>query len=263
MKMNNNRLISVSILLLILMSSPVTAEVFKARLEWAHTVDLRVLESGVVEKVMVLEGQRVDSDTLLLELDQRDFDVAITSARAALTKAEVELDHAQRKFDWNSELYDQGLISENEQHETDIARLAAEASVAAAKSNLDQKLLAKERSRLTAPFDGILVSVDSWKGQVILPSLQKDPLIRLAAANSMVARARVSADRVGDFEPGQEAMISVGNQTRPGKVYRIGAVSEGVLERGVAYAVDVIFSVADGERLRPGQFCSIDFFAGQ
>ncbi|OOZ20003.1 hypothetical protein BOW35_07810 [Solemya velum gill symbiont] len=263
MRMNKNRLISVSTLLLFLISSPVTAEVFKARLEWAHTVDLRVLESGVVDKVAVLEGQRVNSDALLLELDQRDFDLAISSARAALTKAEVELDHAQRKFDWNSELYDQGLISENEQHEGEIARLAAEASVAAAKSTLVQKKIAKERSKLTAPFDGILILVDSWKGQVILPNLQKDPLIRLASANEMVARARVSADRVGDFEPGQEAMISVGNQTRPGKIYRIGAVSEGILERGVAYAVDVIFSVADGERLRPGQFSKIDFSAGQ
>ena len=247
------------ILMSLLFTTIVQAETLKARLEWAHTVDLRVLESGVVDEVSVLEGQRVSKGSQLLILDQRDFDIEITSAQSELDQAEVKLDHAQRKFDWNTELYDQGLISENENHETEIALKNSQAIVDAASARLQRMTLARERSRLLAPLDGIVVSVDAWQGQVILPSLQKDPLIRLASATQMVARARVSADRVGNFEPGQEALVSVGNQTRPGVVYRIGAVSEGILERGVAYAVDVIIDVGEKERLRPGMFCSIEF----
>ena len=247
------------LILLSLFASAVQAETLKARLEWAHTVDLRVLESGIVSDVAVLEGQRVTKGSKLLELDQRDFDIEIKSANSELEQAKVSLDHAQRRFDWNVELFDQGLISENEQHETEIALLDAKAVVAEAEAKLDKRKLAKERSTLSAPIDGIVVLVGAWQGQVVLPGLQKDPLIQLASASRMVARARVSADRVGNFEPGQEALVSVGNQTRPGTIYRIGAVSEGILERGVAYAVDVIFDVSEKERLRPGQFCNIKF----
>lgn len=234
-------------------------ETLKGRLEWAHTVDLRVLENGVVKEVMVLEGQRVKQGEQLLLLDQRDFEIDIIAAKSELEQARVKLDHAHRKHEWNIELYDQGMISENEHHETEISLNNAQAEVNAAQADLDRKLLSKERSELLAPMDAVVVLVDAWPGQVILPSLQKDPLIRLASATQMVARARVSADLVGNYEPGQEAMVSVSNQTRPAKVYRIGAISEGVLERGVAYAVDVIIDVAEGERFRPGQFCNITF----
>jgi hypothetical protein len=34
-------------------------------------------------------------------------------------------------------------------------------------------------------------------------------------------------------------------------------VSEGVLEQGVAYAVDVLFDLENGETMRPGRFCTV------
>ena len=73
----------------------------------------------------------------------------------------------------------------------------------------------------------------------------------------MVARARVSAARVGNYSPGQPAEVQIENAWRQGEIYRIGAESEGILEHGIAYAVDVRFPLKEGETMRPGQFAKI------
>ena len=233
------------------------AEELRARLEWAHSVDLRAFESGVVEEVNVLEGQAVKKGDVLVKLDARDFELMIQSASARLKQAEATLDKTSRELEWEEELYDQGLISTNELQDHRIANLDAQARVEEARAQLAEAQLAMERSVIKAPFDGVIIAVRSWQGQVILKTLQKDPLIEIAQGERMVARTRVSASDIGKYETRQAARVLVGDKWRDGFVYRIGTVSEGVLEQGVAYAVDVLFDLENGETMRPGRFCTV------
>lgn len=247
------------LLLLPLLLLPLVAhaEELRARLEWAHSVDLRAFESGVVEQVNVLEGQSVKKGDVLVKLDPRDFELMILSAGARLKQAEATLDKTSRELEWEAELYDQGLISTNELQDHRIANLDAQARVEEARAQLSEAQLAMERSVIKAPFDGVIIAVRSWQGQVILKTLQKDPLIEIAQGERMVARTRVSASDIGKYETQQAARVLVGDKWRDGFVYRIGTVSEGVLEQGVAYAVDVLFDLENGETMRPGRFCTV------
>ena len=243
--------------LLLLLHLPAQADELRARLEWAHTVDLRAFESGVVQEVNVLEGQSVSKGDVLVSLDPRDFQLAIQSASAKLKQAEAVLDKAARELEWETELYDQGLISTNELQDYSIAKLDAEARVEEAKAALATAELARERAVIKAPFDGVVTAVRSWQGQVILKTLQQNPLIEMAENGRMVARTRVSASNIGMYEAGQPARVLIGDRWRDGSVYRIGTISEGVLEQGVAYAVDIMFSLENGETMRPGHFCTV------
>lgn len=245
------------LLFLLILQFPVHAEELRARLEWAHSVDLRAFESGIVEQVNVLEGQAVKEGDVLVRLDPRDFELMIQTANARLKQAEATLDKTSRELEWETELYDQGLISTNELQDYTIANLDAEARVEEAKAELEQARLALERSVIKAPFDGVIIAVRSWQGQVILKTLQKDPLIEIAQGERMVARTRVSASDIGKYETQQAARVLVGDKWREGFIYRIGTVSEGVLEQGVAYAVDVLFDLENGETMRPGRFCTV------
>jgi len=236
---------------------PVHAEELRARLEWAHSVDLRAFESGIVEEVNVLEGQAVKKGDVLIRLDPRDFELMVQTASARLKQAEASLDKTSRELEWETELYDQGLISNNELQDYTIANLDAEARVEEARAALEQAKLALERSVIKAPFDGVIIAVRSWQGQVILKTLQKDPLIEIAQGERMVARTRVSASDIGKYETQKPAQVLVGDKWRDGFIYRIGTVSEGVLEQGVAYAVDVLFDLENGETMRPGRFCTV------
>ena len=247
------------LLLLPLLLLPLVAhaEELRARLEWAHSVDLRAFESGVVEQVNVLEGQAVKKGDVLIKLDPRDFELMILSAGARLKQAEATLDKTSRELEWEAELYDQGLISTNELQDHRIANLDAQARVEEARAQLEEAQLAMERSVIKAPFDGVIIAVRSWQGQVILKTLQRDPLIEIAQGERMVARTRVSASDIGKYETQKPAQVLLGDKWRDGFVYRIGTVSEGVLEQGVAYAVDVLFDLENGETMRPGRFCTV------
>jgi RND family efflux transporter MFP subunit len=253
--------LSRGVLLLSLLSLPalLQAEALRARLEWAHIAELRAFESGIVGEVLVLEGQHVKQNQSLLTLDSRDFDIAVRAASAQLKAAQARHDKAQREHGWESELYDRGLISDNELNNAVVALSLAESEVETAQAALENAQLALERSVIRAPFDGVVVAVRAWDGQALLKTLQSEALIELAQGSKMVARTRIAADAVDEYRSGQPARVKLDGQWRDGVIYRIGTVSEGVLEQGIAYAVDILFELGEDEVLRPGQFCMVEF----
>lgn len=234
------------------------AEVLKARLEWAHTVDMRFVEDGVVEKVHVLQGQAVSQGQMLAALDQRDFEIALAEARARIVRAEAAQARADRQLSWAQELYDRGLISDNERLEAEEGAAEAQAEAELTQAGLRTAEIALERSVLESPLDGVVVELRSWPGQVVVKALQRDPLIVVADGRRMVARARLTADAMSSLKPGEPAMVRLERgDWRKGYIYRLGVESEDISERGAVYALDVVFPVAPGEGLRPGQFAQV------
>jgi RND family efflux transporter MFP subunit len=235
-----------------------TAEIVKARLEWAHTVDLRFVKDGVLAQVPVVVGQPVRAGEELAALDPREFELARDDAAARVTRAQAALARAERKLEWTAELYDRGLISDDERLEAEEHAAAARAEHQSAKAVLGQAEVALERTVLRAPFDGIVVSVQAWPGQVVVKQLQQEPPVVIADARRMVARARLTAERMQTLATGQAAEIRVGQGGwRNGRVYRLGVESEDIIDRGAVYALDVLFEAWPDEIFRPGQFVAV------
>ncbi|MEN8213380.1 MAG: biotin/lipoyl-binding protein, partial [Pseudomonadota bacterium] len=150
--MMNRIVVVLSLLLLLSLQSATAAEPLRARLEWAHVVELRAFENGIVDKVHVLEGQLVKQGERLLELDSRDYDIAVRSAEALVKEAAAKHDKVKREHGWETELYERGLISDNELQDARVALLQAESAVEAAQAKLAKAQLGVERSVLKAPF---------------------------------------------------------------------------------------------------------------
>lgn len=248
----------ITLFVLIGFSIAAFADAYRARLEWAHTVDLRFVEDGVVEEVSVLIGQEVEAGDALALLDPREFELSRVEAKARLTHSEASLARAERQLEWATELYDRGLISDNERLEAEENAASAWADSELARAGLGKAELALERATLISPFNGMVVSLNTWPGQVVVKQLQRDPVVVLADANRMVARARLTAERIQYYQPGDPAQVRVGNGPwRNGVVYRRGVISEDIIERGAVYALDVMFETSSQEGLRPGQPASV------
>lgn len=244
--------------LLAALPTAAVAETLRGRLEWAHTVDMRFIEDGVVEKVPVLEGQFVKEGEALAMLDRRDFELSVAEANARIESAEAALARADRQLEWALELYDRGLISDNERLEAEEGSASAKAELKLATAGLEKAEIALERSVLKSPYDGIVAARRTWPGHVVVKGLQSEPLLVIADGKRMVGRARLTADRMQTLRPGQPAQVRVGpNLLRKGYIYRLGVESEDIGERGAIYAVDVIFPVSEEDGLRPGQFAQI------
>src|SRR3954470_17157184 len=75
-----------------------------ARLEPSARVELRARVSGQVEQVHFRDGQVVRAGDLLFTIDQRPFDIAAESARAALAQTQAKLACARQEIDRTSTL---------------------------------------------------------------------------------------------------------------------------------------------------------------
>jgi RND family efflux transporter MFP subunit len=242
---------------LMLATDALAVEELKGWLEWVHEVEMRVLENGVVDEVLVSAGQHVAKGDLLLRMDQREAQARLLEAKARVARARVETEKAGRDLARSQELFDRGLIAIEELKDAELQQLAASAEEEAAKAAEATAQVALEHTELRAPFDGIVVSRKVWNGAVIYKTIQQEPLIVIAPDDQMLARALVTAATLRRFKPGQPARIKIDGEMRDGRVYSLGVQAVRVELEGAVYYLDIIFDRRPNELLRPSETVQI------
>lgn len=139
-------------------------------------------------------GEFFRKDEVLVELDRRDYELALTRAKAALAEARVRLqrEEAEAKVareEWKS--LGRGepnplLLREPQLAEAKAAIESAEANVKAAELDL-------ERTRIRAPFDGRVWTKDVDIGQYVAKS---DVVARIYAVDYAEVRLPVALDEL-------------------------------------------------------------------
>lgn len=127
--------------------------------------------SGQVIKVSpnFREGGFFAAGDVLVEIDQRDYDIQIEVAESELADARVNLEEQkalaeQAKKDWKN-IGASGRASALALRRPQVA--AAEARIVSAKAKLKQAQLNRERTQIKAPFAGRVLSQNVDIGQVI------------------------------------------------------------------------------------------------
>lgn len=237
--------------------APTAALELKGWLEWVHKVQMRVVESGVVEEVAVNAGQHVKQGELLLRMDQREARAALLGAKAKVARARIATESAGRERHRGQELFDRGLIAVEELKDAELKEAAAVAEEESAKAAEAAAQVALERTELRAPFDGTVVARNVWNGAVIYKTLQPEPLIVIAPDDKMIARALVTAPVLRLYRPGQPARVKVMDGLREGRIYSLGVEAVRVELQGAVYYLDVIIDRSPTEPLRPSETVEI------
>lgn len=225
----------------------------KGRLEWVSKAELRVTD-GVIEKVAVTVGQHVSKGELLLRMDQREFNAAVLETKAQVARAKVNKDDADKDLERAQELYDQGLIAEEELKEMQLKQAAALAELESGKAKQTVAEIDLERTVLYAPYNGIIVEQNVWDGAVIYKNLQQKPPLAIAPNNQMIARTQVRADILRRYQRGQRAQVRFrGGQNRQAVIHRLGVEAVRIEPEGAIYELDVIFQRQPNETLRPSE----------
>lgn len=117
--------------------------VFNGTVRAAQRAELAFKVSGRVDKVLVNEGDRVQQGDLLAQLDDREFNTALGSARAEYASADADYKRGKAIYDRSQAI-----------SKSDLEKLATQRSLAA--NRLKEAQLALEETRLLAPFAGIV-----------------------------------------------------------------------------------------------------------
>ena len=243
--------------LLCLLTGDALALQLSGRLEWLHKVEMRAVQNGVVEQVLVRPGEHVEAGTLLLRMDQRQARATLLEAEANLARSSVALEDAERALARTQELFDRGLIAIEELKDAELEQSAAVAEQESAKAQRAAAEVLLERTELRAPFDGIVIDRNAYDGAVIYSSLQQAPLIAIAPTDRMLARVLVTSDILRRHQPGQAATVLVRGQERAATIYSLGVEAVRIDPKGAVYELDLIFDSRPDEILRPSEFVQV------
>ncbi len=154
--------------------APTVTEIGEVRA--TESVPLTARVKGEILQINFTEGEKVKAGTVLFEIDPREYEAALLSAKADLAKAKSEKDHANLEFKRHEELRESDVDSDakfqqykNQKEKADASYLAAEAAVKLAELNL-------EYTKIKAPFDGWVGFRDCSLKELVGPGTAKQQL---------------------------------------------------------------------------------------
>lgn len=162
--------------------------------------------SGQIKKLHVIVGQDVKKGDLLAELDsvkqvnQLETDRALLEAyQAQLEAKNISLRMAQSQYERAKNLLSKDAASEESLENLEDAYALAKAEVKELKSSIRQTELALSTdeldvgyTRITAPLDGVVVSVPVDEGQTVNSAQTTPTIVQIADLNSMEIKVEIS-----------------------------------------------------------------------
>jgi len=120
----------------------------------------------MVDRVHVVEGDRVNEGQVLGVLDTEDLRIQLLNAEAALRMAEIGVATAEHNYGTIRGLYGTGAIPRNDLLQSEFALQSAAAARQQAQAMVDSTRVALERSVLRSPIGGTVTAVIAREGSV-------------------------------------------------------------------------------------------------
>ena len=150
---------------------------YTGRFEASERVEIRARVSGFLDSVHFREGDIVQKGDLLFAIDPRPFVAERSAARAALARAQVRLDLAEKELDRGEQLLTRRTISQEVVDERRAERDAANADVQEARANLRLAELNLEFTQVAAPFTGRVSDYRADVGSLISGGTDQSTLL--------------------------------------------------------------------------------------
>ena len=218
---------------------------FSGQLDAEYTVELKAETSGVIEELLFEEGQAVKKGALLFRL--RDDE-----QKARLAQAVANRDLAVEVWERTQELVSRDVSSAAQ-------RDRAAAELAVARARVDLAKLALDRTRILAPFDGVVGARYVAPGDRIT---DKKALVRIDSIDRLQLSFAISEQGVAFARTGVKLEVRVRpypDDVFEGEVFFVSPSLDAATRRMILKAW---VPNPDG-RLRPGLFANVDLEIAQ
>lgn len=181
---------------------------------------------GAVVQTYAEAGQRVTRGQLLARLDDSAIQQAFLSARSTMASAQSGASNAERELGRARTLVAAGAIAERDLENATTANTAAQAQLAAARAQVAAAEQNLGRTRITAPFTGIVATRTVSAGDVVAPGA---PLFTVVEPGSMRLEAAVPAEQLASVRVGAPVSFMVNGypgRTFTGRITRVSPVAD-------------------------------------
>lgn len=177
--------------------------------------------SEKIDKINYKVGDRINKNDIIAVQHNDILRQGVEMAKAALKTAKSQNKLAQQDFERMKKLYDQKAVSPQQFDQSQTQMQTAEAALEQAQSQLEQAQENYQNSLITAPFTGLVASINYEVDQMVSAG---QPVAQVINSSSMKAKLTVSGSDVNKVKLDQPVEIefpSVPNKNYKGKVVRI------------------------------------------
>lgn len=204
-----------------LVSTSLWAVELPATTQWYQRIEITPLRSGIVEKVPVAVGDQVKRGGLLLQLEHALERSQLLLASKRLKQQQLLHKEAQREYERVEDLYERTLISDHDRAIGEADWVGAAAELQSAKMSLAQAERDISYSRISAPFNAIVIARTAERGTTANHLLQQPPLLTIASATSIAVDSYLSHKQLAGISKGKTVQIRIAGKTVKGRVERI------------------------------------------
>jgi RND family efflux transporter MFP subunit len=207
---------------------------------------------GSVEQVLVIEGERVTRDQLLVRLDLRDLTARRSQAEAMLADAEAQRDLAEMAAIRVRALHADSAAPQATLDAAESALVRAALGVRAAMAGLAELAAATSYGEVRAPFDGVVMRRFVDPGAFVGPGA---PLLLVDRAGALRVTATVPAAVAALLKPGDTVIVAINGEAHLARM-------EGTARSGAGtWLVNAVLPNADGT-IMSGSAATISLPAG-
>lgn len=237
---------------------------------------------GKVAALYVKEGDTVKQGQLLVQIDDEALRATVEQQQAsvrvqqiAIEQQRLRLKNLETQWERNRQLHERRLLDDNTfevaTNDLELARLdvaSREASLAQASAMLAESEKNLSRTRVYAPIDGVVTSLDIEVGEMAIASttnIAGSSLMTIANPASINTEVYVDEADIADVAIGQEAeIVAIGYPDKPmkGVVQEIAITAKPPTanSQSLAFVVKIGFTDTAGVQLRPGMSSRAEIF---
>ncbi len=208
---------------------------------------------GTIKRLLIRVGDSVKRGQLIAELDANDYQVQVQQAEAALTQTEALARNATASYDRVRALYENNNASRSDLDAARAGYESANAAVQATKKQLELANLQLSYTRLSAPTDGNIASVNA---EVNENAAAGQPVVTLTAGKQIEVKLSIPEILIPRIREGESVVVSF--DAIPKKEFTATITEVGVSATGLRTTFPVTVSLDDAdESIRPGMAASV------
>ena len=184
-------------------------------LQAQQKVNVSPRKQGLLDQLLVDEGDVVEEGQVLAVMDRGDLDDRLQERKALLRQAQANFQTKKEDFDRRSKLFDSGVISADDFSDVRFDMVARQAALVATRERLEQLEQESQEQQIRAPFAGTITARYAEPGSFVTPTTAASATAG-ATSSSIVelsqgleVTARVPESDIGRIVTGQNAEIRV------------------------------------------------------
>ncbi len=204
--------------------------------------------AGELQDLLVREGDYVKAGQVIARVDSTEYQARLRQAQQQAQSAKAQVDIAQRTYDNNRSLVDQGFISKTALEMSASNLAASQASYQAAQSGVDVLQKSLDDAVIRAPITGQVSQRLAQNGERVAVDARVVEIVDLA---QLEMEASLSAEDATRVRLGQVAQVSIDGSIDAvaAKVVRVNPIAT-----AASRAVVVYLALSPHAQLRQGLF---------